>query len=279
MTRAYSKPFMGNIDQNQFQPIKTNNEFRALQGNNIARNEAIPNGEAQTKHPLSTYTDDEKRWLVTTADEERSKVAGFMLRLKRRWDEQYPEKNCVSKQNLRDNAARLKKELGVNVQSEKAQIEIEEDTTLKSTHKWTTEMKVNLLKIEERERNRGRGFMKRIKEAWDDIYENSTISAQTLRDNAARFRKDNSLLNLITVRDGNDVEPEAIDIRAIEPVRSQENVEENENEEEIIENINEEEEEETRIMRLRFEKILQTLKASTKENIEGRERLMKLKKE
>ena len=163
----------------------------------------------------------------------------------------------------------------MNVRSEKAQIEIE-DTTLKSTHKWTTEMKVNLLKIEERERNRGRGFMKRMKEAWDDIYENSTISAQTLRDNAARFRKDNSLLNLITVRDGNDVEPEAIDIRATEPVRSQENVEENENEEEIIENINGEEEEETRIMRLRFEKILQTLKASTKENIEGRERLMKL---
>ena len=76
--------------------------------------------------------------------------------------------------------------------------------------------------------------MKRIKEAWDDIYENSTISAQTLRDNAARFRKDNSLLNLITVRDGNDVEPETINIRATEPVRIQENVKENENEEEII---------------------------------------------
>ena len=86
------------------------------------------------------------------------------------------------------------------------------------------------------------------------------------------------LLNLITVRDGNDVEPEAINIRAIEPVRCQENVEENENEEEIIENINEEEGEETRIMRLRFEKILQTLKTSTNENIEGRERLMKLEK-
>ena len=86
-------------------------------------------------------------------------------------------------------------------------------------------MKVNLLKIEERERNRDRGFMKRIKEAWDDIYENSTINAQTLRDNAARFR-----------------------FRDIKPVRSQENVEENENEGEIIENINEEEEEENRIM-------------------------------
>ena len=120
--------------------------------------------------------------------------------------------------------------------------------------------------------------MKRMKETSDDTYENSTMTAQTLRDNTAKFCKDNSLLNLITVRDGNDVEPEAINIRAIEPVRCQENVEENENEEEIIENINGEEEEETRIMRLRFEKILQTLKASTKENIEGRERLMKLKK-
>ena len=88
---------MGNIDQNQFQPINTNNEFRAVQRNNIARNEAIPNGEAQTKHPLSTYTDDEKRWLVTTADEERSKGTGFMLRLKWRWNKQYPQKNRVSK--------------------------------------------------------------------------------------------------------------------------------------------------------------------------------------
>ena len=64
---------MENIDQNQFQPINTNNKFRALQGKNIARIKAIPNREAQTKHPLSTYTDDENIWLVTTADEERSK--------------------------------------------------------------------------------------------------------------------------------------------------------------------------------------------------------------
>ena len=49
---------MGNIDQNQFQPINTNNEFKALQGNNIARNETIPNREAQTKHPLPTYADE-----------------------------------------------------------------------------------------------------------------------------------------------------------------------------------------------------------------------------
>ena len=105
------------------------------------------------------------------------------------------------------------------------------------------------------------------------------MSAQTLRDNAARFRKDNSLLNLIEERDGIDVEPEAIHIRAIEPVRSQENVEKNGNcKEEMMENINEEEDGEIRIMRLMFEDILLTLKASTKENVEGRDCLMKLKK-
>ena len=134
---------MGNIDQNQFQPNNINNEYGALQGNKTARNEAIPNGEAETKHPLSIYTDDEKRWLVTTADEERSTGAEFMLRFKERWDEQYPVKNRVSKQNLRDNAARFKKELEMNVGCEKAPLEIEEDTTFNNTNKWTTEMKVN----------------------------------------------------------------------------------------------------------------------------------------
>ena len=55
------------------------------------------NNDAQTKHLLSRYTDNEKRWLVTTADEERCKDTEFILRLKRRWDKQYPEKNRVSK--------------------------------------------------------------------------------------------------------------------------------------------------------------------------------------
>ena len=125
---------------------------------------------------------------MTTADK-WSKSTGFTLRLKLRWDKQYPEKNCVSKQNLKDNAARFKKELEMNVGSEKAQIEIEEDTTLNNTNKWTTEMKVNLLKVEERERNRGRGVMKRMKEAWNDIYENSIMSAQTLRMNQLEVKK------------------------------------------------------------------------------------------
>ena len=216
----------------------------------------------------------EKRWLVTTAVEESSKGTGFMLRLKLRWGEQYPEKNRVSKQNLRDNAAKFQKELEWNVNSEQAKIEIEQDIILTKTNKWKNEMKVNLLKIEKHGRNRGRGFTKRMKEAWDDIYEISTMITQTLRDNASRFLKGKSLFNLIKVIDGYDVKLEVIQIRAIEPFRIQENFEENENnEEEINENINEEEDEETRFARLKFEEILRTLAVSTKENIEekGRE--------
>ena len=61
--------------------------------------------------------------------------------------------------------------------------------------------------------------MKKVNKAWDDIYQNSTINTQTLRDNAAKFSKDNLSLKIIKVRDGNGVEPGAIHIRAIETRR------------------------------------------------------------
>ena len=277
MTHAYFQTFMGDIDQNQFQP--TINQPRVLQGNNVAINQAVPNGEARTRHHLSTYTDDEKRWLAITADEERSKGTGFMIRLKRRWDEQYPEKNHISKQNLRDNAARFKKELLMNDNRDDQQMEIDQDNILNNVSKWTNEMKVNLLEMEKRERNQGRGFMKRMKEAWDAIYENSMMSAQTLKDNSARFRKDKSLPNLIEVREGDEIGQDEIRIRAIKQERSEVNVERNENNERRkLEQANEEEDDDTRIMRLRFEDILNTLTPTTKENIEQRERLLKIKR-
>ena len=100
---------MGNIDQNQFQSLNTNCEPRALQENAIVGNDTTPNRESQTRHPSSTYTDDEKRCLVISADKKRGKDTGFMLRLKRKWDKQYPGKNHVSKQNVKDKAARFKK--------------------------------------------------------------------------------------------------------------------------------------------------------------------------
>lgn len=122
----------------------------------------------------------------------------------------------------------------------------------------------NLGKIEKRERNRGRRIMKRMKEARNDIYQNSAMSVQILRDNAARFRKGQLLLNFTKLRDGNDLEPEVTQIRVIEQVRIKEIINGNENnEEEIMKNINQEEDKDTRIMKLRFGKILHTLTEST----------------
>ena len=51
------------------------------------------------------------RWLAKADEEERRRGKGFMDRLKKRWDEQYPEKRDRSKQNLRDNAVRFKREI------------------------------------------------------------------------------------------------------------------------------------------------------------------------
>ena len=39
-------------------------------------------------------------------------------------------------------------------------------------------MKINLLRIEDQERSKERGFMKRIKETWDLIYDDKLVSTQ-----------------------------------------------------------------------------------------------------
>ena len=105
---------------------------------------------------------------MTTVEKELRKGDGFMLRLKRRWGEHYSEKNLLSKQILRDNATRLKKDSNMNFGSEETQIEKEDGTT------WIAptsgQPKVNLLKIQERENYRGCGFMKKVKKTWDDTY-------------------------------------------------------------------------------------------------------------
>ena len=168
------------------------------------QNLAVSNEEAKKRHHLSTYKEAEKKWLMKAEEEERQKGRGFMERLKRRWDEQYPDKSNVSKQNLRDNAVRFKME--VNIDQEINQGETNNVIKRAGNGEWTNEMKINLLRIEDPEKSKGRGFMKRMKEAWNLIYDDKPVSAQCLRDNAARIRKDKELMNLIEVRDGRDLE-------------------------------------------------------------------------
>ena len=57
----------------------------------------------------NVWTLKEKLHLLGIESEERSKGYGFMKRMKRRWDEEMPEKRFLSAQCLRDNAARLNK--------------------------------------------------------------------------------------------------------------------------------------------------------------------------
>ena len=290
---------MGDLDYNQFQPNDgTNNTSRAFQTIKVAKQcQADSNEEAHKRHHSSTYTDDEKKWLVKAEEEERKRGRGFMERLKKRWDEQYPEKHKVSKQNLRDNAVRFKREMNINMQGRQNNTNNSDDTSAGHAE-WTNEMKINLLTIEERERSRGRGFMKRMKEAWDSIYGDKPMSAQCLRDNAARFRKDKAVANLIEVRDRRDLEPdqaeqtgrysensqnEDCDAKSME---GQENFEvfvhdgqgDHENKQEDVETGEvEEESEDVKEMRIRFIENLNKLNPTTNQNIEERDRLTKLK--
>ena len=66
---------------------------------------------------------------------------------------------------------------------------------------WTTEMKIDVVIMDKEERAKGRGFMKRVKERWDQKYPKyQQASWQKLRDNAVRFKKERELMTLIIVR-------------------------------------------------------------------------------
>ena len=62
---------------------------------------------------------------------------------------------------------------------------------------WTNEMKLKVIKMDEEERKRGWGFMTRVKHRWECEYpQHKEITAQCLRDNARRFRKDETIMKL-----------------------------------------------------------------------------------
>ena len=68
-------------------------------------------------------------------------------------------------------------------------------------------MKVVLAMLNEDERTKGRGFMKRFKDRWDMKYpELESASWQKLRDNAARFKKNPEIKNLSLVQQSEDVQ-------------------------------------------------------------------------
>ena len=134
-----------------------------------------------------------------------------MARVKARWEAEYPGITRTA-QNLIDSAKRFRKEgWGGPVVTEDA-TQADQTGEVERKHlDWTTEVKISLVTIDDEERRKGRSFMKRVKEKWDEKYpEYRQASWQKLRDNAAQFKKETEIMNLILVRQREEIEPEAM---------------------------------------------------------------------
>ena len=147
------------------------------------------------------WSEEQKHRIVEIDHQERRKGKNFMKRIKRRWDLEFPESKRTT-QNLVDNARRLKKE-GCENMAEREESTAEQATPENNNKQlnWTTEMKIDVVIMDKEERAKGKGFMKRVKERWDQKYpEYQQASWQKLRGNAALFKKEPELISLILLR-------------------------------------------------------------------------------
>ena len=214
-----NKHFMGDLDYNQIKPNQLHD---------VADDTVVPNGAENRAHydndsiiyivNSCEWTDEQKHKLVEIDTQERRRGKYFMKRMKERWDAEYPE-NRRTAQNLTDNARRFKKEgwgrptENLNGTEDQPNDQpVDDNQQQRKSLEWTREMKITLLQIDEEERAKGRGFMKRVKEKWDMKYpEHQSASCQKLRDNATRFKKDPELKNLVLVRQRETIQvPEVV---------------------------------------------------------------------
>ena len=101
---------------------------------------------------------------------EERRGRNFMKRVKARWNTGYPASRRTE-QNLTDNARRFKKEgWGRPAELEnRDKTKVQQQTEVigekkRKSIKWTTEMKIVLVMLDEDEHAKGRGFMKRVKD-------------------------------------------------------------------------------------------------------------------
>ena len=128
-----------------------------------------------------------------------------MERLKKKWDEEFPEKTHYSAKCLRNNASRSKKERdgSENLQN---QPQITEEPNMKGKIKWDNEQKIKLVLLEKQAMNGWIKFMERLKRALDECYpEFRHLTTQCLRDKARRFKIDKTIANLIWVHNKEEV--------------------------------------------------------------------------
>ena len=163
---------MEDLDYNQIQPNQLHDVADDIVVLNGAENRANHDNE-NLVHIVngSEWTEEQKHKVVKIDTEERQRGKGFMRRVKQRWDTEYPM-NPRTTQNLTDNAKRFKKEGFGRPDNNQNEVNVQPqvDNNTKTSLEWTTEMKITLVILDQEERTKGRGFMKRVKERWDTKY-------------------------------------------------------------------------------------------------------------
>ena len=200
---------MGDLDNNKLQPIilcdVTNDRVAPLDADDMVNHN---NNRVHTMNNRD-WTDEQMKRIVEIHENERKRGRNFMKRIKNRWEAEYPN-NRRTAQNLIGNAKGFKKEgWGTNKNNDQNinQKEVQIQQEISKKMEWTTEMKIKLIMIDEEERVKGRGFMKRVKERWEVEYpEYSEASWQKLRDNAARFKKEKEIRKLMLVRQREEIQ-------------------------------------------------------------------------
>ena len=150
-------------------------------------------------------------------------------------------------------------------------------------------MKARLVQMEQEERNKGRGFMGRLKTRQDDEFpQMHHISAQSLRDSANRFKKETALMNLLVVRGREETEEHdeeiaqgvQLEVESAVVVQIEDNMDHEQVDRSLIERGRDENiavgdrQSEQSEMRDTFLQQLDTLKTSSLTEFQKRERLM-----
>ena len=166
---------MGDLDNNQFQP----NILHDIANDTVAPLdvENVEYHENNKVHRMNNreWTHKQRHRIVEIDTKERARGEHFMRRVEERLENEFPIVTRTA-QNLIDSARRFRIEgwgrpAIENDEVARAQIPPPKDQERKNLE-WTTEMKVTLITFDNEERAKGRGFMKRVKERWDQYYRN-----------------------------------------------------------------------------------------------------------
>lgn len=151
-------------------------------------------------HAKAKWSLDHKIRLVELEKEERAKGSGFMKSLKRRWDSKFPELQHFGEKALRNNAAVFHKDPKVMRHVEEIIDNSGYEHENVGKHKWKMDEMLHLVEIDDKERSKGRGFMRRVHERWLSEFPGRFVGAGTLRDLAQYFRSQNEIATLLLVK-------------------------------------------------------------------------------